>query len=86
MALSIKNYEIEDRVAVQLFSAYDEFIGMMSDKGQREHLKTLKAEQSRSDELFQQVRRYSQDFEDALRQVFFENQFLADVIKKYGVF
>src|ERR1019366_5526519 len=55
MASSIRDYGIRNNVAVQLFSAYDEFLGMMSDSDKRKHLKTLRAEQSRTDQVFQQV-------------------------------
>jgi hypothetical protein len=86
MASSIRDYGIRNNVAVQLFSAYDEFLGMMSDSDKRKHLKTLRAEQSRTDQVFQQVRAFSNKFQDALNQIFFEHELLALQTRKYGVF
>ena len=86
MAISIKDYEVENDIAVQLFSAYDEFLGMMSDRTKREHLKSLRAEESRSDQLFGEVRALSERFQEALNRIFFESPALADQTRKYGVF
>lgn len=86
LAAAVRDYRVEDRVAVQLFSAYDSFSAMMSDKEIREHLKTLKADESRKDEIFSRIWAISRDFEDALHNIFFRNEFLTPLTEKYGVF
>jgi hypothetical protein len=86
LAAAVREYRVENEVAAKLFSAYDAFIAMMSDKQIREHLKELRADESRKDEVFSRVQAVSKDFEEALHNIFFENEFLAPLTQKYGVF
>jgi hypothetical protein len=86
LAAAVGEYGIENEVAAKLFSAYDAFIAMMSDKQSREHLKDLKSEESRKDEIFSKVQAISKEFEGALHHIFFENETLAPLTRKYGVF
>ena len=86
LATALGEYGVENEVAAKLFSAYDRFIAMMSNKEIREHLKKLKAEESRKDEIFSKMQVISAEFEDALHNIFFENDILAPLTRKYGVF
>jgi len=51
-------------------------------------LKELKAEHARTDEVFQNVRRISDDFQDALTTLFFDSKEpkLGELTRKYGLF
>jgi hypothetical protein len=86
LAAAVREHRVGNEVAAKLFSAYDRFIAMMSDKQIREHLKELKAEESRKDEIFSRVQTISGEFEEALHNIFFKNEILAPLTQKYGVF
>jgi hypothetical protein len=55
VALAAREYGIETSAAKDLFSAYDDFLGLVADPVKREHLKKLRAEASRQDEVFGEV-------------------------------
>jgi hypothetical protein len=78
-------YKIEKAVAKDLFDAYDDFLGMMSDVDKRSRLKELKPEQSRDDETFKEVQDFSERFSRALKKIFFGSQ-LNDLTQEYGAF
>ena len=86
VASAMSEYKIEPSVAAELFTAYDNFLEMMSDIGKREHLKKLKAEHSREDPVFREVENFSERFSSALAQIFFGNHRLGPLTQKYGVF
>jgi len=86
VATAIGSYSVNGQIAGDVFSAYDEFLGLVADPTNREHLKRLRAEDSREDLVFQRVQEFGQRFEDALRRIFFENSYLKPLTQKYGVF
>jgi hypothetical protein len=86
VALSIEKNGITRDVAVELFSAYDRFLEIMSDPRKRERLKKLRAEQSRTDAVFIEVTVVSDQFARALHEIFFKNKALSLLTEKYGVF
>jgi hypothetical protein len=86
VALSINKNGVSRDVAVQLFSAYDKFLEIMADPQKREHLKNLRAEQSRTDPVFKEVTTVSDRFADAVHEIFFKNEALSPLTEKYGVF
>jgi predicted nucleotidyltransferase len=77
---------IPAEVSKDLFSAYDEFIAVMSDKETRANLKMTTAQQSRTDRVFKQIREISRRFETGLNELFFKNERLRPLTEKYGVF
>lgn len=86
LAAAVEEYRVDSNIAVKLFSAYDSFSEMMANKEIREHLKDLKAEESRKDEIFSKIQAISGNFERSLHNVFFENESLRPLTEKYGVF
>ena len=46
----------------------------------------LRSENSRTDKTFKRVRKISEAFEHALDHIFFENQLITPLTRKYGVF
>jgi hypothetical protein len=86
VALSIEKNGISRDVAVQLFSAYDKFLEIMSDPQKRQSLKNLRAEQSRTDPVFREVTMVSDQFSDAVHNIFFKCEVLSPLTEKYGVF
>jgi hypothetical protein len=86
VALSIEKNGISREVAIQLFSAYDEFLKIMSDSEKRQHLKDLRVKDSRTDPVFREVTAVSDQFACALHQIFFKADALSPLTEKYGVF
>lgn len=86
VALAVGQHGIEASVAGNLFSAYDDFLGLMADPEKREHLMKLKADASRDDKVFEQVRECSERFSEALKVIFFQHPRLSVLTQKYGVF
>jgi hypothetical protein len=86
LALAVEEYGVDDPIAERLFSAYDEFLGLVADPEKRDHLKKLRAKDSRSNGVFKQVQDFSERFATALDAIFFENEKLKPLTQKYGVF
>lgn len=74
-------------VARDLFAAYDEFVGILSSREQRDHLESLTYERLEGDALFGQGRSISHRFQAALDRIFLEpGSPFYDLTLKYGVF
>jgi predicted nucleotidyltransferase len=86
LANSMEQYGVPEATARELFGAYAAFLELLDDKKSREALKTLRSSDSRTDLTFQQVREISKAFENALDHIFFENENIAPLTRKYGVF
>jgi predicted nucleotidyltransferase len=86
VAQSLKEYGVSEATANELFGAYAEFLNILGDKNSREALDNLRSEESRTDPVFQRVRELSAAFEHALNNVFFENDLVSPLTRKYGVF
>jgi predicted nucleotidyltransferase len=86
LAKCVEEYKIPEATAKELFGAYSDFLALLNDEQSREALKALRAPNSRTDPTFQQVREISKAFEHALDHIFFENQLLVPLTRKYGVF
>lgn len=73
--------------AKKIFSAYDEFIGILADEVSRKRLDDLTESEADEDALYQRARRLSHDFRDGLRDFFFDSESgLEELTKNYGVF
>jgi predicted nucleotidyltransferase len=79
-------YEIPETISDELVGAYAEFLQLLDDETSRKALENLRAEDSASDPTFQLVRKISQAFEHALDHIFFVNERIAPLTRKYGVF
>jgi hypothetical protein len=86
VARSVERYGVPDSVARDLFGAYSEFLKMLNDESSRNALDSLRSEDSRTDPTFKRVREISRCFESALDHIFFENQQITALTRKYGVF
>ena len=86
LALSVDKLALSPEIAKSLFSAYDEFVEIMSNKDIRQQLKEMRPQNSRSDANFQRVRRISLSFEAGLNHLFFKNERMRMLTEKYGVF
>ena len=82
----MEQYEVPELIAKELFSAYAAFLELLDDGNSREALKALRASNARTDPTFKKVREISRSFEHSFDHIFFENQRIAPVTRKYGVF
>jgi hypothetical protein len=77
----------EIATAVQVFDSYDRFLKLMNDGEKRKHLAQLKAKDAATDTVFEEVREISRSFQEALIRFFLdENEKLAQLTRKYGIF
>lgn len=58
----------------------------MSNEEARSSLRSLRAENSRTDQVFGQVKKFGNRFDAALAEIFFGNSQLKELTQKYGVF
>jgi len=79
-------YGVPPAIAEDLFSSYADFLAILEDRSQRDALDNLRAEDSRTDPLFKRLRSLSEKFDHALNNIFFENQLISPLTRKYGVF
>jgi hypothetical protein len=86
VAIAVKEYGIRAAIAEKLFSAYDEFLGLVGDPEKRTRLKNLRAENSRTDSVFGELQNFSSRFSDALNEIFFSDLKLGPLTRKYAVF
>lgn len=78
--------ELEEPASA-LFSAYDDFLGLIGDEEKRKHLDNLPPDASDSDEVYGEAREVSHRFQKGLDGIFFgEHEELAELTKIYGVF
>jgi hypothetical protein len=79
-------FDIENEPFVlQIFEAYDAFLGILSDPGQRKHLEELSETEAESDDRYQNAREISHRFRDAILDLFFSEK-LYPLTRLYGVF
>lgn len=70
-----------------LFDTYDAFLGMLSDREKRDHLKKLPLEALGTDKVFKEAGRMGHQFQTGLDRLFFEeDRELSELIRRYGVF
>ena len=79
-------YSVPDATQKDLFAAYSQFLELLDDEKSREHLDSLRAENSRTDSTFNKVKEISSVFERCLDKIFFDNPKLGPLTRKYGVF
>ena len=83
---SVVRYGIPGPIAKELFGSYAEFLKLLNSKTDRKALEKLRSEDSRTDRTFKRVRKVSEAFEHALDYIFFENEQVAPLARKYGLF
>ncbi len=87
LATTLSAFPNLDAAGRKAFDAYDRFLGMLSDKKTREHLEELPPGTEGRDATWQEARRTTHEFRDALLEIFFDEQSkLYDLTKTYGVF
>jgi hypothetical protein len=85
VAAAFLRYEAADAGARAL-GAYDAFVGMLDDRGAREHLRALTREEAQADPVFRRARGLGDQLESGLLALLFERQPLARLVLEYGIF
>lgn len=86
LANALLLYDEEGEMSSLIFNAYNQFLGILNHAEKRKHLEALVAEDSQHDSLFAEIRHISNRFQKGLDKLFFENQNISPLIRKYGVF
>ena len=86
LARSLQAYSVPASVQASLFASYADFLALLDDERARKNLEELRAEGSRTDPTFTRVKNISRTFEKSLDHIFFENEHLKSLTRKYGVF
>ncbi len=86
LAKSVQLYSVPKSHSEQLFSAYAQFLEILDDPDARSALQKLRAAHSGEDPTFSKVRSISSRFQQVLDYLFFENEMIAPLTKKYAVF
>jgi predicted nucleotidyltransferase len=86
-AETLWHYANKPKAVAQLFSAYEEFLGVLSDQSKRKHLEALTPDQLESDPLYAEARKISHRFADAVKEIFLSpDNLIGDLTIRYGVF
>jgi len=72
--------------ASELFEAYDQFLGILLSSDLRNHFDKLSEGDGDSDSLYQEARKMSHRFRDALLDLFVDTEELGPLTRLYGVF
>lgn len=87
LAMTLLAFPHLDGTARRLFDAYDRFLGMLSEKATRGYLEALPLDPRPQDPTWDEARRITHEFRDALLEMFFDRESgLYDLTKMYGVF
>ena len=69
-----------------IFGSYNTFLEKLDDATIRKHLEDLKPENSKTDAIFGEMMKLSDSFENGLEKLFFDNDRIRPLTRKYGVF
>ena len=76
-----------DTTSMKLLGAYNDFLGILSDEQQRDHLEKLDETSAHRDAIYKDAREASHAFRDALIELFFDEKTgLAELTRLYAVF
>jgi hypothetical protein len=71
----------------ELFGAYDDFLGVLSDTSKRKRLETLTPDQLETDDVYAGAREISHRFADAVQSIFLSpDNPIGELTIRYGVF
>ncbi len=72
--------------ALQVIGSYDAFMGILADDEKRKHLSSLSMDALGSDTLFKEATSLTYTFQTGLDSIFFEDQEVGALVRKFGVF
>lgn len=86
LAKSLEEYGVPEHIQDDFFSSYGAFLELLDDENSRNSLQNLRASDSRTDPTFKKVKEIGSVFERSLDHIFFENERLKPLTRKYGIF
>ena len=86
-AETLSRFVDKPKIVEALFSAYEEFLSMLSDQEKRKRLEELSPEQLESDSLYAEAREISHRFAGAVQSIFLSSDNpVGELTIRYGVF
>jgi hypothetical protein len=86
-AETLSRFASKPESVVQLFNAYEDFLGVLSDQSKRKHFENLTPDQLESDPLYAEAREISHRFRDAVHSIFLNSDNpIGQLTIRYGVF
>jgi len=82
----LHEYSVAPFIQRKFFTAYSDFVEILNEQTSRQALRELRATDSRTDPTFAKVKEISLRFEQSLDHIFFENELIKPLTRKYGVF
>jgi hypothetical protein len=84
---SLLSFPALHKSAKEFMSAYDDFLGILWDKGKRHHLETLTPENLEKSDVYRDARAVTHRFKSSVEQIFLlQGNPLSDLTIKFGVF
>jgi hypothetical protein len=83
---SMDAYGVPNNIKTDFLSSYAEFLAVLDSPDLRKKLQNLRADESRHDSDFRRIKEISRVFERCLDHLFFENDEIKPLTRKYGVF
>jgi predicted nucleotidyltransferase len=71
---------------LQVIGAYDAFMGMLADDEKRRHLSNLSLDALGTDALFKEATSLTYTFQTGLDSIFFEDEEIGALVRRFGVF
>jgi hypothetical protein len=86
-AETLSRFVDKPKIVGDLFSAYEDFLEVLSDQAKRKHLEELTPDQLESDLLYAEAREISHRFADAVQSIFLSSDNpIGELTIRYGVF
>jgi predicted nucleotidyltransferase len=86
-AETLMNFAGKPRAIAELFGAYEDFLAILGNKEKRDHLEKLTPEKLESDPVYDEARRVSHRFRDAVEEIFLRSDNpIGELTIRYGVF
>jgi hypothetical protein len=87
LADEVLRAELPTQLSVKIFSAYDRFLAILDDPTKRNELEQIPRESADKSLVFQEIRRHSHEFRDALLEwLYMPNTELCNLVKQYALF
>jgi predicted nucleotidyltransferase len=77
---------VSRETVLQVIEAYDTFMGMLADDEKRRHLSNLSLDALGTDALFKEATSLTYTFQTGLDSIFFEDEEIGALVRRFGVF
>ena len=77
---------VSRETVLQIIGSYDTFMGILADDEKRKHLSNLSLDALGTDALFKEATGLTYTFQTGLDSIFFEDEEIGALVRKFGVF